>query len=176
VSSSQRFEGLCCLHLWGSGSPRGMKLRMWSLSPCFTPEDEGITGLQYVRNYWLSDTVSYPRRLECSATPQWEQKILESKGSSFTCRLIKIITRCYCVKKEEELLTFVESFVWLPSSCICVVRWKADASATTVCCKPPICLCDQEHRIGTCVVCWAIVSCLNIVSKSCVVWYVCASV
>ena len=47
---SQCFAGLCHFHLQGSSSPRRMKLYMRCLRPCLTPEDEGTTILQSVRN------------------------------------------------------------------------------------------------------------------------------
>jgi hypothetical protein len=50
------------------------------------------------------------------------------------------------------------------------------AASTAVHCQPSIFLSDQQHRIGNCVVCWAIVTCLDTAGKHCVVSYVCASV
>jgi len=94
-------------------------------------------------------------------------------GSTFTYWLIKIMTSSYCMK-EVELLTFHESFFLLLSYVVC---WVLHAAAsTTVHCQPSICLSDQEHRIGNCVVCWAIVTCLDIAGKRCVLWCVCAAV
>jgi hypothetical protein len=69
--------------------------------------------------------------------------------------------------KEVEL-TFDESFLLLLSCDDYGGVLHADAS-TAVCCQPSICICDQEHRIGNCVVCWAIVTCLDITGRSCVV-------
>ena len=62
--------------------------------------------------------------------------------------------------KEEELLTFDESFFLLLS---CSVFTGLHA---TVHCQPSICLYDQEHGIGNCFVCWTIVTCLNIAGNS----------
>jgi hypothetical protein len=73
--------------------------------------------------------------------------------------------------KEVELLTFDESFFLLLSHDICTVM-HAPAS-TAVHCQPSICLSDQEHRIGNCVVCWAIVTCVDIAGKHCSVNYLC---
>jgi hypothetical protein len=73
-----------------------------------------------------------------------------------------------------ELLTFDESSFLLLSHEDCTVMLAATSG--TVYCQPSICLSDQQHRIGNCVVCWAIVTCLDIAGKRCVVSYVCAFV
>jgi len=39
-------------------------------------EDEGTTIVQNIKNYLLIDIASYPRRLESSATPRWEQILI----------------------------------------------------------------------------------------------------
>jgi hypothetical protein len=69
--------------------------------------------------------------------------------------------------KEVELLPFHESFFLLLSRDDCCVLHLADY--TTVHCQPSIYLSDQEHRIGNCVVCWAIVTCLDNAGKHCAV-------
>ena len=80
--------------------------------------------------------------------------------------LIKIMTSSRHMK-EVELLTFDESFFLLLSHDDYNVM-HADASAA-VHCQPSICISDQQHRIGNCVVCWAIVTSLDIAGKRCVV-------
>ena len=85
-------------------------------------------------------------------------------SNTFTCRLIKIMTSSHCMQKEE-LLTFVESFFFL-LSCDGYVDVCTDVSAATVHCQPSFFLYDQEHRIWNCVVCWAIVTCLDIAGNS----------
>ena len=90
----------------------------------------------------------------------------KTMGSAFTCWLIKIMTSSHC-KKGVELLTFDESFFLLLSRDDCNVLHAA--VSTAVHCQPSICLSDQQHQIGNCVVCWAIVTHLDIAGKRCVV-------
>jgi len=73
--------------------------------------------------------------------------------------------------KDVELLTFDESSFLLLSIGTFIRRRAAGLH-----CQPSICLFDQQHRNGNCVVCWAIVTHLDIAGKPCEVWCVCAFV
>jgi len=69
--------------------------------------------------------------------------------------------------KEVALLTFDESFFLLLSHAVCAIMHAT--VSTAVQCQPSIFLSDLQHRIENCVVCWAIVTCLDIAGKCCVV-------
>jgi len=83
---------------------------------------------------------------------------------------VLLASESHCMKKEG--VTFDECL--LLHSCCVFAGLCTGIRATTVRCQPSICLCDCERRIENCVVFWAIVMCLDIAGKSCVVWYVCA--
>ena len=85
----------------------------------------------------------------------------KTMGSAFTCWLIKIMTSSHCMK-DVELLTFDESFFLLLRMGRFIRR-----RAAAVHCQPSICLPDQQHRNENCVVCWAIVTHLDIAGKPC---------
>jgi hypothetical protein len=90
----------------------------------------------------------------------------KTMGATFKCWLIKIMTSSHWMK-DVELLTVDESFFLLLSHDICII-WHAVA-CTAVHCQPSICFSDQEHRIGNCVVYWAIVTSVDIAGKHWVV-------
>ena len=83
------------------------------------------------------------------------------------CWLVKVITYHGIQSLHEEGGVTFDECLLLHSCCDDAVLCM-DIRATTVRCQPSVCLSDQQHRIGNCVVCWAIVTCLDIAGKRCV--------
>jgi hypothetical protein len=64
---------------------------------------------------------------------------------------------------EETGAVTCESFFLFLNSGVCT-ELLADTS-TEVHCQPSVYICNQEHGIGNCVVCWAIFTYLDIAGK-----------
>ena len=81
------------------------------------------------------------------------------------CWLVKVITHHGIQSLHEEGGVMFDECLLLHSCCVVAGLGRA----TTIRCQPSVCLCDCERQIGNCVVFWAIVTCLDIAGKSCLV-------
>jgi len=84
------------------------------------------------------------------------------------CWLVKVITYHGIQSLHEEGgVTFDECL--LLHSCCVFDGVCTGIKAKPVHCQPSVCLCDCERQVENCVVFWAIITCLDIAGKNCVV-------